>query len=103
MDSLLLDVPARAVAAEALTWPDRAGAAEVTDPDTYRSAAEHLLGIKALRAKVGETFDPHIQTAHRAHKDLVAEKAKAETPLAEAEKIIKRSLAEYDHAQEEAR
>lgn len=99
----LLDTPAREVAAEALTWPDRARAAEVTDPDTYRSAAELLLGIKSLRTKVGQTFDQHIQTAHKAHKDLLAEKAKAETPLAEAEHIIKRSLADYDQAQEEAR
>lgn len=99
----LLDRPAQEVASEALTWPERARAAAVTDVDSYRMTAEMLLGIKALRAKVAETFDPHIQNAYRAHKDLVAEKQKAEAPLSEAERIIKDALRAFDAEQERIR
>jgi hypothetical protein len=93
-------VETQAVVSEALTWPQRARSLRVVDGQTCVGASELLKGIKALRAKVAEVFDVHISNAFRAHKALVAEKAKAEAPLTEAEAIIKRGLAAYEQEQQ---
>jgi hypothetical protein len=91
------------VRSEALTWPERAKTTVITDGVTYTAACELLKGIKALRAKIGETFDPHIKRAFDAHRALVKERSDAEAPLTEAEGILKRSLVTYDTEQERAR
>ena len=91
---------AQEVETEALTWPDRARALIITDTPSCVIAADTLKGIKALRVRIAETFDPHIRAAHEAHKGLVAEKAKAEAPLTEAESIIKRGLSAYEQEQQ---
>jgi hypothetical protein len=93
-------VEVQAVVTEALTWPDRARACAVVDSPSCVLAADTLKGIKALRARIAETFDPHITRAHQAHKALVAEKSAAEAPLTEAEGIIKRALAVYEQEQQ---
>lgn len=92
-----------AVKAEALTWPERAKALKVTDGTTYTSAAETLQAIKALRTRIGETFDPHIKRAHESHRALLREKQDAEAPLLEAESLIKRTLSDYQVEQERIR
>lgn len=92
-----------AVKAEALTWPERAKALVVSDDATYTTAAETLQAIKALRTRIGETFDPHIKRAHDAHKALLREKQEAEAPLLDAETVIKRTLSDYQVAQERIR
>lgn len=89
-----------AVTNEALAWPDRARAVVITNDESYTKAAELLKGIKALRGKIAETFDPHIERAHKAHKALVREKSAAEAPLTEAEGIVKRSLVTYQQEQD---
>jgi len=96
----LLDTPDRNVAIEALTWPERARAAIVTDAPSYSLAGELLLGIKALRRKIAETFDPHIARAFAAHRALTKEKGDAEAPLTEAEGVLKTALVSYDQAQQ---
>jgi hypothetical protein len=73
----------------------------VTTTEQYITASDTLKAIKALRAKIGETFDPHIARAFQAHRALTKEKSDAETPLTEAERIIKGALVTYD--QEQAR
>lgn len=88
---------------EALTWPERAKAVRVVDSRSYVGAADLLKGIKALRLKIAETFDPHIDRAHKAHKALVAEKKAAEAPLETAEREIKSRMATYDTEQERIR
>ena len=88
---------------EALSWPDRARAVPVVDNESYVVAAELLKGIKALRRRIGEVFDPHVTRAHEAHKALVREKKDAEAPLTEAEGLIKRALVTYTEDQERAR
>jgi hypothetical protein len=93
----------RSVATEALTWPDRARAAVVRDAESYEIAAHLLLGIKDLRRKIAETFDPHCKRAYEAHRALTKEKADAEAPLTQAERIIKDSLRAYDAEQERIR
>lgn len=88
---------------EALSWPDRAAALTITTPDSYVSAGELLKGIKALRAKIAETFEPHIKRAFEAHRALVAERRAAEDPLTSAEAVIKGKLVAYDTEQERLR
>lgn len=89
--------------AEALSWPQRAAALKVIDDGRYVEASEMLKGIKALRLRIAETFDPHIRRAHEAHKALVKERADAEAPLAEAETVLKRAIVAFDQEQERLR
>jgi hypothetical protein len=96
-------VDAGAVTSEALSWPDRARGAAITDQVTYTAACELLKGIKALRGRIGETFDPHIARAFAAHRALCKEKQDAEAPLTEAEGILKRALVAWDDEQERLR
>lgn len=88
---------------QALTFPDKARALSIVDAATYAAACEFLKGIKALRAEIADTFSPHITRAHEAHKALLKERADAEAPLAEAERIAKAALVVYDQAQERER
>lgn len=89
----------QAVTSEALTWPQKAKALVVKTAEAYTQAGELLKGIKALRAKVAETFDSHIQRAFQAHRALTAEKQKAEAPLAEAERVVKAAMVAFDQEQ----
>jgi hypothetical protein len=93
----------RAVTEEALTWPERARTTVVIDASSYQSAGELLKGIKQLRQKIAETFDPHIKRAYDSHRALCEEKRQAETPLTEAERVIKNALVAYDNEQERIR
>jgi hypothetical protein len=90
---------ATAVRQEALSWPDRARATVITDAAGYERACELLKGIKGLRLKIAETFDPHVKRALEMHRGLVREKAEAEAPLTEAETLLKRALSAYDDEQ----
>lgn len=104
MDSTAIETTrGQLVRQEALTWPQRARAVAVTNDGTYVDATDLLKGIKALRTKIGEIFDPHIRRAYDAHKALVRQKAEAESPLSEAEGIIKHALVGYTEAQEHKR
>ncbi len=102
-EASVLDVPSQAIKDEAVSWPDKAKAALITDHESYHGVAEFLLGIKALRKKIAETFDPHIKRAFEAHRALTKEKADAETPLTDAETLIKGRLAAWDTEQERLR
>lgn len=94
-----LIVDGSGVAAKALTFPEQAKALSIQDAITYQRACDFLLGIKALRVEIAETFDPHIKRAHEAHKALVKEKQDAEAPLAEAERLTKTAMVAYDNEQ----
>lgn len=94
---------AATVMTEALSWPEKAMALKVTSVETCERAAEMLLGIKALRKKVAETFDPHIKRAYEAHRALCREKTEAEAPLTEAERMLKDSLSAYNAEQDRLR
>lgn len=91
------DVKDTAVAlrAEVVTWPDRARALTVTNQPEYEAAGELLGAIKGLRAKISATFDPIVDAANRTHKEALARKKEHETPLVEAEGIIKRMAGDY--------
>lgn len=102
MDTVL-DIPGQAEKAEARTWPERARAAVIRSAESYTSASELLLGIKSLRKRIAETFDPHIKRAFDAHRALTREKADAEAPLTEAERIVKDAMVAWDQEQERIR
>lgn len=98
---LVVDNPSVAAVTErALTWPERARQIQVIDADSYTAAAELLKGIKALRGEVDATFDPIVKAAFESHRTAVAQKRKAETPLSEAEGIIKAALTTYQQEQQ---
>ena len=59
--------------------------------------------IKPLRREAGEVFDPIIASAHKAHRDALAGKARVEKPLIEAEGILKTSVGTYLEQQERIR
>lgn len=101
--SLTLVVDSTAVVQRALTVPDQARALHIDSQDQYAAACQFLLGIKALRQEIADTFQPHITRAHEAHKALLKEKSDAEAPLADAERIAKSALVVYDQAQERIR
>lgn len=101
--TLALVVDSGAVVERALTFPDQARALRIADAISYAQACEFLKGIKTLRTEIAETFQPHITRAHESHKALIKEKADAEAPLAEAERITKAALVTYDQQQEQAR
>lgn len=96
-------VDGSAVAERALAFPDQAKALRIINADTYQAACEFLKGIKALRSEIADTFEPHIKRAHESHRALLKEKADAEAPLAEAERIAKSALVVYDQEQERVR
>jgi hypothetical protein len=91
------------VVQQALAFPDQARALRISDATTYQTACEFLKGVKALRGKIADTFGPHITRAHDAHKSLIASKADAEAPLAEAERVVKAALIAFDQAESKAR
>lgn len=100
----IIDVtPEEEVKQEALTMPDRAKSIAIITAEDYTAAGEFLLGIKAVRKRIDETFDPIIDKAHQAHKEALAQKKKVEAPLIEAEGIIKPKIAEYNSEQERIR
>jgi hypothetical protein len=101
--TLELVVDGSQVTQKALAFPDQARALTISDTATYQQACDFLLGVKALRAEIAETFDPHIGRAFEAHRALCREKKEAEAPLADAELIVKRALVTYDTAQERIR
>jgi hypothetical protein len=81
---------------KARAWPDRARAAVIVDDATFLAAGQLTTEIKALRKEIAETFNPIITKAHEAHQEALAQKKRHETPLIEAEGIIKRALSDYD-------
>lgn len=82
---------------------EEARAFRITDGTTYRQAAEELLAIKALRGEADAAFDPIIADAHKAHKTALAQKAKVDGPLGEAEILYKRAIAGYETEQRRIR
>lgn len=88
---------------KALTVPEQANALIITTPEQYQAAADMLLNIKAIQKEIDATFDPIVKKAHEAHKEAVAQKKKVETPLKEAEAIIKPKMVKYDTEQEAIR
>lgn len=69
----------------------------------FEQAGAMLKAVMALKKKIADTFDPHIKRAYDAHRSLVAEKRSHEMPLEDAEKALKRTMVNYQLAQEQER
>lgn len=91
------------VTKEVATVEDQAKALIVVDPASYIAAGELWKAIKALRAKVADTFDDLIKAAHLAHKKAVEKKKMHDAPLDAAERMVKRAMSDYDAEQERIR
>ena len=91
------------VGKEVATVEDQAKALKVVDTASYVAAGELWKAIKALRAKVANTFDDIIKAAHLAHKKAVEKKKMHDGPLDTAERIVKQAMSVYDAEQERIR
>ena len=108
MELVTAPPPTEDLTHEAVTWTDRARALRVVDEVSFLQAGEWLKGIKALRTRVAEAFDPIVTKAHAAHKEAVSQRRTADEPLVEAERVLKQSIGIYTaererQAREEAR
>ena len=93
----------REMASEALSWPDQARALVIRDQDTYECAGAMATDVVRLRKQIEAEFKPSKEATDKAHKAVVAMERKYVAPLAEAEKIIKGSMATYSAEQERER
>jgi hypothetical protein len=91
------------VTREVVTVENQAKELKVIDAASYIAAGELWKSIKALRAKVADTFDDIIKAAHLAHKKAVEKKKMHDGPLDAAERIVKQALSAYDLEQERIR
>jgi hypothetical protein len=88
---------------KANSLPEQAKAHAIKNNEQYILAGNFLLGIKAVRKEIDDTFNPIIEKAHQAHKEAINQKRKVETPVAEAEQIIKSKIADYTREMERIR
>jgi len=91
------------IRAEVRTLPETARSMPITDDASFRAAGAILVRIKALRALVDRLFTPHIKRAFEAHRALLEDRRRLDTPLAEAESILKRRVAAFTLDEEERR
>lgn len=94
-----LDPRAAELEVTALTWPEKAKGVTIADQTSYDQACEMILAIKGLRNEAEEHHRPIITSAHQTHKLTLAALAKVDTPLAEAERILKASIGGYEQEQ----
>jgi hypothetical protein len=91
------------IRAEVGTLPETARSMPITDDASFRAAGAILVRIKALRALVERLFTPHIKRAFEAHRALLEDRRRLDTPLAEAETILKQRVATFTLEEEERR
>ena len=84
----------------ALSW---ATALIVSTDSELVEAGETLRGLKTVRQRINEVFDPPIAAAHASHKAAIAAKKKVDGPLAEAERVAKGKIGAYQLEQENKR
>lgn len=83
------------LATEAGNILELALAAQITTLAQQESAGLLLHEIKALKAKVNETFDPVCESTHKAWKASIAARNKHLTPLEDAERILKEKSGDF--------
>ena len=84
----------------ALSW---ATALIVSNDAELVEASDTLRGLKTVRLRINEVFDPPIAAAHASHKAAIAAKKKVDGPLAEAEGTAKGKIGAYQLEQEKKR
>lgn len=75
---------------------EHAKSIKVRDDSDYALAADFLTAsVKAAIRKVDEIFDPNIKRWHEGHRAALADKKKVLEPLLEAERIVKKEMAQF--------
>ncbi len=95
-----LSLPIQELASKAAEWPAKARALTINSPERYSQAAQLLTGIKALLKEIDASCAPVIKAALAAHRAALAQKKQLETPLLEAEELLKRMMGEYVRAEQ---
>lgn len=72
----------------------------ITNDDEYRQAAEFGRFLKQKSSEVTEFFKPMKKAAHDAHKHICDREKAMITPIANAEKVLKRVMGEYQMEQQ---
>ena len=91
------------VSMQSLPIPEQAKALKIADASTYSKAGELWKNIRAIRAKVAESFNPLIKHAHDLHKATLAKKGEIDKPLEDAERTVKGAMEKYSTEQERKR
>jgi hypothetical protein len=104
MDAVTTAVPDFApMRLEITALPNTARSVPIYDDPSFQAASALLVRIKWLRTRLEELLAPHIKRAYEAHRALVTDRRRLDTPLTEAEAILKRRLAEFTVAEEARR
>ena len=88
---------------QSLTIPERATTLRIIDAKTYSRAGNFWKEIRAIRAKVADSFDPLIKHVHAFHKATLAKKEEIDKPLENAERFVKSSMNTWNAEQERIR
>jgi hypothetical protein len=85
---------------QAATVVDRARALKVIDQPSYDRAAERLLAVADLRRQITDHHEPIKRAAHAAWQQVIAAEKRLLDPVAEAERILKRAIGDYQAEQQ---
>jgi hypothetical protein len=96
-------IPVSELATKSAEWPGRARTLVIESPEGYSYAAELLTGIKALLKEIELSCSPVVKAALDAHRAALKQRRELEAPLQDAEKTIKRMMAEYFRNQQRKR
>lgn len=88
---------------EALTLKGQAQAIAVTDHISYQAAGEFAKGLKELKKKVTEYFEPLKEAAHKAHKAVTQREKEELKPIEDADQLIRQGMSAYLNEQERIR
>lgn len=75
----------------------------IVDVESCQEGTDVALTAKRLRLKIEKYHKPHIDNAHKAHKDLVKAMKELTEPLKKAEDWIKRQIVDYNREIERVR
>lgn len=75
----------------------------IASNEDYKVAGDFLLDLKDLQKQINEFMDPIIKKAHEAHKEAIKQKKTVESPLKEAEKIVKTKMQAWYELEEKKR
>lgn len=81
----------------------QANSISVNNNDEFIVAASFRDALKKIEKQIDDTFDDPIDTAHKLHKSLVAQKKRHYEPLEQARTVIKAKMISFETAQEEIR
>jgi hypothetical protein len=99
-ETTTIDVEATKISSEIETTIAPARNINIVDQETANAANKLRTAIKAKKKDVEAFFKPHIENAHKAHKDLTTSRKEKLQPLDAAIKFIGNKLNIYDQEQQ---